>query len=113
MRSRTITSTNRLHNGCVRLVGAIAQRFAALTLVCDEEGINHGFDGGCGFTRQLGSRLSVWHSGQIQNYLRAIGDGDLALALVGHFGNAAVWLVFAGIFVGLAVKVPLVPFHTR
>jgi len=39
-------------------------------------------------------------------------NGDLALALVGHFGSVAVWLVFAGIFVGLAVKVPLVPFHT-
>ena len=69
-------------DGSIRLVGAIAQRFAALTLVCDEEGINHGFDGSCGLTRQLGSRLSVWHSGQIQNYLRAISLGVLALIIV-------------------------------
>ena len=64
------------------LLASIAQRFAALTLVCDEEGINHGFDGSCGLTRQLGSRLSVWHSGQIQNYLRAISLGVLALIIV-------------------------------
>ncbi len=69
-------------DGCVRLVGTIAQRFAALTLVCDEEGINHGVDGGCGLTRQFGSRLSVWHSGKIQNYLRAISLGVLALIIV-------------------------------
>jgi NADH-quinone oxidoreductase subunit M len=38
--------------------------------------------------------------------------GGLATLLVNHFGNAAVWLVFVGIFIGLAVKVPLVPFHS-
>jgi NADH-quinone oxidoreductase subunit M len=38
--------------------------------------------------------------------------GQVASALTGHLGNVALWLVFSGIFLGLAVKVPLVPFHT-
>jgi NADH-quinone oxidoreductase subunit M len=39
-------------------------------------------------------------------------NGQVGTALTGHFGGVVLWLVFAGIFLGLAVKVPLIPFHT-
>ena len=38
--------------------------------------------------------------------------GDLARSSSGLVAGKMAWLVFAGIFVGLAVKVPLFPFHT-
>jgi NADH-quinone oxidoreductase subunit M len=39
-------------------------------------------------------------------------NGGVASALASHFSTTIVWLAFAGIFIGLAVKVPLVPLHT-
>lgn len=38
--------------------------------------------------------------------------GEIAGKLASHFHGKIVWLAFAGIFLGLAVKVPLLPFHT-
>ena len=35
-----------------------------------------------------------------------------AMGKTGLFGGDGIWFVFAGIFLGLAVKVPLFPFHT-
>jgi proton-translocating NADH-quinone oxidoreductase chain L len=72
----------QVFDGCVRFLGSTAQRVAALTVVCDEDGINRGVDGGCDLTRRLGSRFSIWHSGQIQNYLRALSLGVLGLLIL-------------------------------
>lgn len=45
--------------------------------------------------------------------LAELGRHDgVAGALASHFQNKMIWFAFAGIFLGLAVKVPLIPFHT-
>ncbi|MDR0534830.1 MAG: NADH-quinone oxidoreductase subunit M [Puniceicoccales bacterium] len=42
----------------------------------------------------------------------ALAHVDAAGAVAGKFGDPAVWLVFGGVLLGLAVKVPMFPFHT-
>lgn len=69
-------------DGCVRAVGKLGQLIACATSSFDEGGINIGVDQGCESTRDLGRAMSTWHSGQIQNYLRAIGIGMLALFIL-------------------------------
>jgi len=77
----------QVFDGSARFVVSIAERLAAFALRCDETGINHSVDNGCLLTRQLGSRFSLWHSGQIQTYLRALCLGVLLLLIL------YVWLV--------------------
>jgi NADH-quinone oxidoreductase subunit L len=72
----------QVFDGCVRFLGSAARRIAALPVVCDEEGINYSVDGGCDWTRRLGSRFSIWHSGQIQSYLRVLSLGVLGLLIL-------------------------------
>jgi NADH-quinone oxidoreductase subunit L len=71
-----------LWDGLVRLVAAIARCVAGHTANFDEGGINTGFDQSCNAALDFGQTLSAWHSGRLQNYLRAIGIGMLALLLI-------------------------------
>jgi len=72
----------RIWDGYVRLVSGFGQLLAYLASNFDEGGINIGVDQGCETARELGGKMSLWHSGQIQNYLRAIGLGTLALLIL-------------------------------
>ena len=69
-------------DGLVRLVANGSQCVAQNTANLDEGGINTGFDQGCSSAQTIGMTLSRWHSGQIQNSLRAAGLGMLALFLI-------------------------------
>jgi NADH-quinone oxidoreductase subunit L len=71
-----------LWDGLVRGTGAVGQVFGALTTEVDERGINAGVDETTVGTRSLGRAMSGWHSGQIQNYLGAIGVAVIALLIL-------------------------------
>ena len=66
-------------DGLARLVGSLGELFGSLTKGFDERGINTGADGASTSTRALGRVISVFHSGQIQVYLAAVGISMLAL----------------------------------
>ena len=69
-------------DGFVRVIGAIARFVAAFAANMDEGGINLSVDQGCEATQQLGRGLGRRHSGQIQNYLSAVGVGMLTLLIL-------------------------------
>jgi hypothetical protein len=66
-------------DGLVRLVGASSRCFARLTTNFDEGGINAAGDTACDTAGDFGARMSAWHSGHVQTYLRTLGIGALAL----------------------------------
>ncbi|MDQ2824178.1 MAG: NADH-quinone oxidoreductase subunit L, partial [Verrucomicrobiota bacterium] len=69
-------------DGLVRGFGGLGQLFGIFSANFDERGINAGVDEATSTTRGLGRLVSVWHSGQIQNYLRAVGISVLALFIL-------------------------------
>ena len=69
-------------DGAVRGIGQFGQLLARLSSNADEHGINAGVDEATIGTRGLGRVISAWHSGQIQNYLGAIGVSVLALLIL-------------------------------
>ena len=69
-------------DGLVRGFGGLGQLFGIFTTNFDERGINAGVDETTTGTRGLGRLISGWHSGQIQNYLRAVGVAVLALLIL-------------------------------
>ena len=66
-------------DGFARLIGGVGDFFGALTKGFDERGINAGGDAASTGTRGFGRVISVFHSGQIQVYLTAVGISMLAL----------------------------------
>jgi NADH-quinone oxidoreductase subunit L len=72
----------RIWDGYVRGVGELGRCLGLLTSNFDEGGINTGVDQGCDSAQDLARLLSSWHSGQVQNYLRGIGLGTLALLIL-------------------------------
>jgi NADH-quinone oxidoreductase subunit L len=66
-------------DGLVRFVGASARCLARQTTNFDEGGINAGGDTACDTANDFGAKMSAWHSGHVQTYLRTLGLGALAL----------------------------------
>ena len=69
-------------DGLVRAFGGLGQLFGIFSANFDERGINAGVDEATTGTRGLGRLMSAWHSGQIQNYLRVVAVGMLALLIL-------------------------------
>ncbi|MGI8819885.1 MAG: NADH-quinone oxidoreductase subunit L [Chthoniobacterales bacterium] len=69
-------------DGCVRATGGLGQLAGILGTNVDTRGINAGTEEGADVTRAAGRMFSRWHSGQVQNYLRAVALGAVALLLV-------------------------------
>lgn len=69
-------------NGAVQLVSYIIIGFSWVSRVCDEFVVNLGFDEGCKGIASGGSLLSRLQNGRVQTYLRVIGIGLAALALL-------------------------------
>jgi NADH-quinone oxidoreductase subunit L len=69
-------------DGLVRGFARLGQAFGIFTSNLDERGLNPGVDETTVGARGLGRILSGWHSGQIQNYLGAIGIGVVALLIL-------------------------------
>jgi NADH-quinone oxidoreductase subunit L len=69
-------------DGLVRAFGELGQLFGIFTTNVDELGINAGVDETTAGARGLGRVMSGWHSGQIQNYLGAVGVAVLALLIL-------------------------------
>jgi NADH-quinone oxidoreductase subunit L len=69
-------------DGLARATGGLGQLAGIFSLGVDTRGINAGADEGATAAQRAGRLLSGWHSGQVQNYLRVVGVGALALLLV-------------------------------
>jgi NADH:ubiquinone oxidoreductase subunit 5 (subunit L)/multisubunit Na+/H+ antiporter MnhA subunit len=69
-------------DGLVRAFGRLGQLFGIFSANFDERGINAGVDETMTGARGLGRLVSALHSGQIQNYLRVVGVGVLALLIL-------------------------------
>ena len=68
-------------SGVVSLFSQLTLALSWLSRYFDEAFVNGGFDQGCERVRSSSSFLSRLQDGQIQNYLRAIGVGFMALVL--------------------------------
>lgn len=66
----------------MQLVSYIIIGFSWVSRVCDEFVVNLGFDEGCKGIASGGSLLSRLQNGRVQTYLRVIGIGLAALALL-------------------------------
>jgi NADH-quinone oxidoreductase subunit L len=69
-------------DGLVRAFAGLGQLFGIFSANVDEHGINAGVDEATSSTRGFGRLMSAWHSGQIQNYLRVVAVGMLALLIL-------------------------------
>jgi len=69
-------------DGLVRMLASLGHLLGLLSQSSDERAINAGVDRTTTHTRNLGRWGSGIHSGQIQNYLGAVGIGMLALLLL-------------------------------
>jgi NADH-quinone oxidoreductase subunit L len=69
-------------DGCVRLVAALGNCIARNSANFDEGAINASVDQGCDRARDFGGLMSGWHGGRVQNYLRVVGIGMLALIIL-------------------------------
>ncbi len=65
-----------------RGIGGLGQLAGIFSMGIDNRGINAGADESAILMRSVGRLISAWHSGRVQNYLRAVGVGALALLLV-------------------------------
>jgi len=72
----------RVWNGAVQLVSCLVLGLAWVNRFCDEHIVNSGFDEGCGGLERGGKALSRLQDGSVQHYLRFIGIGLVALALL-------------------------------
>ena len=69
-------------DGLVHAFGGLGQLFGIFSTNVDEFGINAGVDETTAGARGLGRVISGWHSGQIQNYLGAVGAAVIALLIL-------------------------------
>ncbi len=69
-------------DGLVSAFGELGRLFGIVTTNFDERGINAGVDEATTGARGLGRVMSRWHSGQIQNYLRAAGVSVLVVLVL-------------------------------
>ncbi len=69
-------------DGLVDAFGGLGQLFGIFSTNLDELGINAGVDETTAGARGLGRVISGWHSGQIQNYLGAVGVAVIALLIL-------------------------------
>ncbi|HSH39844.1 MAG TPA: NADH-quinone oxidoreductase subunit L [Chthoniobacterales bacterium] len=63
-------------------VGGFGQLLGLVTAGVDERGINAGVNESADSTRGIGRLVSTWHSGRVQNYLRAVAVGAVTLLIV-------------------------------
>ncbi|MEP6957018.1 MAG: hypothetical protein ABI883_09335, partial [Chthoniobacterales bacterium] len=69
-------------DGFVRATGGLGQLAGIVSAGVDGRALNAGADESATIARAAGRLFSRWHSGQVQNYLRAVGVGALLLLLV-------------------------------
>ena len=69
-------------DGFARFSAGLSQVAARWTACFDEGGINAAADQASERMSDFGARMSAWHSGHIQTYLRALGVSALGLLLL-------------------------------
>jgi NADH-quinone oxidoreductase subunit L len=73
--------------GMVLLVAWVTLGLSRLYQFTDDFVVNLGFDAGCDTLREGGGKISSWHSGRVQAYLRVIGVALVVLVLFLIWGH--------------------------